>query len=447
MSAPFRPFAFLVVALVAALVAACGSAPRDAPVMSAARAPVPVDAHGHLDDPDLARQRPRKLLAIDWANVPLATEADARALWAQIAPTGDDWEQRLDEIPTPSPVQKALALALLHEGNFACTPAPLPACSHALPVLEPAAPSATLADPCLRRQLALWSLDQLDASDVPQVRDALRAIAALPPPESQLVAAALQLAGADPALRFELLATAWHAGQRELVNGAMNGLDEAQLIEAATKLHIDGALDGLAAGTQRAVFLHAIADEELLPATRAQAMIELVADDDTLAPDLRAALVAVTKSPSCEVAAAAAHVLERHGDAAFVPKRPRSTRPAAILRGLCVLAAFEAEQRADEPSPFASYLPARGLELVRVVFDPFNEVDADGDGDPHTERTTDLVPRAEATLPDLPDLVPAMQHCVKTTCTSDDHELRFRLTPRGEVARLEIIDRPPCQKP
>jgi hypothetical protein len=430
------------------LLAACGSATHELPL--ATPQPKHPDAGGHLHDPDLDRPPPRKLLAIDWATVPLASEADARALWTQIAPTGDDWEQRLDEIPATSAIPKALALALLHEGNFACAPTPVPACSRAQPVIEPAAATATLGDPCLRRQLALWSIDQLEPAELPQVKDALRAIAALPPPESQLVADALRLASSDEALHFELLAIAWRAGQHELVSGAMNGLDEAHLIEAATNLHIDGALDGLSAQTQRAVFLKAIADDQLLAATRAQAMIELAGDDDKLAPDLRAALIAITKAPSCEAAAAAAHVLVHHGEAAFVPKRPPKTtsrKPEAILRGLCVLAAYETQARSDEPSPFASYLPARGLELVRVIYDPFNEVDADGDGDPHTERTTDLIDRATASLPDLPDLVPALQHCVKTTCTSEDHEFRFGLKATGELARLEVIDRPPCQKP
>ena len=50
--------------------------------------------------------------------VPLATEADALALWKQIAPTGDDWDAKLDEVPDAA--ARPLAIALLDGGNFTC---------------------------------------------------------------------------------------------------------------------------------------------------------------------------------------------------------------------------------------------------------------------------------------------------------------------------------------
>jgi hypothetical protein len=83
-------------------------------------------------------------------------------------------------------------------------------------VPEPA-PTATFADPCLRRVLAIWAIGQLE-DELANARDALKAIAAIPPPESELVAAALQALPEDEQdARMELFAIAFAAGHRELV--------------------------------------------------------------------------------------------------------------------------------------------------------------------------------------------------------------------------------------
>ena len=425
---------------IAIFLVACGGATHESPVVVGKPSAIP-DAGGHLNDPDLNRPPAKKRLAIDWDSVKLASDADALALWKQIAPTGEDWQQRLDEVPDA--LQHALALALLHEGNFACA-GPASACGAVPPVMTEPRADATLADPCLRRELALWSFDQLERTDAPALKDVLRKLVALPPPESQLVADALHLAAGDEDLVFELLAIAWKAGQRELVNGAMGDLAEPHLLEAV-KLHIDGAYDVLTAKTQRAVFLAAIADEQLQAKTRVAAMSELLSDDDKLAPDLEKALIAATKSASCTTAAAADGLLVHHGKPAFAPTRPKATQPAALIHALCVAAAYEATQRADEPSPLLTFLPAK-LERVTVTYDPYNDVDRDGDGDPHLERSTELVERASVTLPDLPDLLPALEHCAKSPCQSEEHAFGFTFK-QGLLSRLEVREKPPCQKP
>jgi len=50
-------------------------------------------------------------------------------------------------------------------------------------------------------------------------------------------------------------------------------------------------------------------------------------------------------------------------------------------------------------------------------------------------------------LPELEDLVRAMQHCTGTICVSDDHEFRFVWQRSGGdtvLSRIELADRPPC---
>src|SRR5690349_20092507 len=96
----------------------CGGTPREAigPTPSAEkRSP---DAGPRPLDPDLHPAPAHRLLTIEWSTVKLATEADALALWRTIAPTGEDWDERLEEVPAE--FARPLAIAMLHGGNFTC---------------------------------------------------------------------------------------------------------------------------------------------------------------------------------------------------------------------------------------------------------------------------------------------------------------------------------------
>jgi hypothetical protein len=429
--------------------AGCSATPRPptSPFVVSAAPPAPAVTPAAPDpDPDLHHPPPRRVLDIDWTKIALTNEADALALWHRIAPTGADWDAKLEEIPAA--LARPLAIAVLRGGNFVCARPPSGSC--AKPIYEVAAPAdpAGFDDPCLRRLLGLWALAQLEDDDLPAVHAALLAIAAIPPPESQLVASAIHaIPEARYDARLEILAIAWRAGQHEVVESAVGGLDEPHLIDAVRRHHIAGAVELLAAADHRAVYLAAITDEALASRARTAAIGELAALDDKRAGDLQAALVTAARSKDCQVAAAAARALDQHGDHRFVPSRPRTTSTAAMMRSMCVLASYEALQRADETSLLASYLPARGLERVTITYDALSDTDDDGDGDPHTTHTSDLVPRGDAVLPEVEDLVRAMQHCTGAICVSDDHEFRFVWIAGGGqllLSRIELADRPPC---
>jgi hypothetical protein len=406
------------------------------------RAPTP--------DPDLERPPKPKLLAIDWSTIRLTTDADALALWSKMALTADDWHAKLEEVPRE--YDRPLAIAVLRQGNFNCVPA-RPARECSVPVFDvpDPAPTAGLTDPCFRRLVALWAIERLEKDDLPLVMDALRGIVALPQPESQLhVAAFKSIPDDEPARRLELLAIAFKAGQRDLVNNHLGQLDEPYLAEAATKHHIDGALEILPASTHRATYLAAIADDLLPTKARVTAITELSAVDDKLAPDLKAALVKATTVADCSVAAAAARVLVlKGGEAKWKPTRPRTTATAPVMRALCVLASYEKMAPSDEPSLLPGYVPPKGLERVVVSYDALSDTDQDGDGDPHTVHATDLIPKAELVVPQVEDMIKAMQRCKGTTCTSDDHEFRFGLRIYGGellLYRVDIVERPPCPR-
>lgn len=401
-------------------------------------------------DPDLHRPPRRKLLDIDWTKVALTDDAAARAVWRRIAPTGTDWDDKLQEVPAQA--ARPLALAVLHGGQFLCTRPATGDCARPAYEVDAPAETAGFDDPCLRRLLALWSLDQLEAGDLPAIRDALLEIAQLPPPESQLVEAAIRaVPETDQDTRLALLARAWRAGQRELVGGALGGFDEPHLVAAVRDHHIDPALEILSAEGDRALYLAAVNDDALAARARITAIGDLVAlaaaSADKLPADLTAALVTATRARDCSVAAAAARALAQHGDRRFVPKRPRTASTALLMRSLCVLASYEALLDNDEPSLVPDYVPKRGLERMTITFDPLSDDDPDGDGDPHTSHTAELVPRAEVVLPELEDLVRAMQHCTGTICVSDDREFRFVWQRSGGdtlMSRIELADRPPC---
>ena len=432
--------------IVAVALAGCGEPPRVV-------APSPVGSGSataaHAPDPDLEPLPVRRLLTIDWPKVKLTNDAEALALWDKIAPTGADWDDKLEEVPTNLPVARGLAVALLRQGNFACGASVSTSNCTRILELSPLAKTATLTDPCLRRSLALWAIDQLDPADVAGMLDPLTAIASLPPPESQLVVAALRaIPEVDQDTRVKLLLAAWQAGQREVVNTNLSGLDEAHLKDLATTHHVEGALEILSADGHKDTYLRAVTDDKLASKARVQAIAELVSAGNTLAPDVKGTLVTATRAADCTVAAMAARKLEMFGDKRFVPTRPHTSSTAAMMRSLCVLASYEQLQQPGEDSALKSYVPPRGLERVEVTYDPLSDTDSDGDGDPHTARKADLVPRGEVTLPDLDDLVRAMSSCKGAVCSTETREFRFQLKPMGGelmLTRIEDVELPPCQ--
>lgn len=423
--------------------AACGGSPRVAAPRERDKTPqTPTTKSQSAPDSDRDAPAPKQLLAIDWKSVKIASDADALALWDRIAPTGDDWTLKLDEVPPE--IGYDLALALLRAGNFTCmTPPPARDCVPKVFDVDPPKPTATHRDPCLRRLLALWALDQIDNQKIATLVPVLQPIVAIPPPESELTTAALEAAHlADPSKLVELYAIAYRAGHRDLVDSMLGRLEEPYLVEAVSKHHIGGALDGLSAQSHRALYLAAIGDEQLATKVRQEAIIELVADTDKLAPDVRGALAKAAASKDCGVAAAAARAFERRGDKRYVPKRPRTLAVPTMMRALCVLASYEPLQQNDEASLLPTFLPPKGLERVDIAYDPILD-----DSQPPNAPTVDLVPRAQAVMPEALDMAKAMKNCKATVCTSDDRIFHFVLKPVGgalTLARLEIAERPRC---
>ncbi len=134
----------------------------------------------------------------------------------------------------------------------------------------------------------------------------------------------------------------------------------------------------------------------------------------------------------------------------FLRGPPKVRTAITMMRALCVLASYERLQGNDEPPRLPAFVPTRGLEIATITYDALGDVDTDGDGDPHTERTLVLAPREDLALPEIEDLIRALRQCTGTTCTSPDREFRFTFKPvRGALAltRLEVAERPACPRP
>ncbi|MBC7975247.1 MAG: hypothetical protein H7138_09695, partial [Myxococcales bacterium] len=205
--------------------AGCAAPHREVTPPAAPVVPSPPTTKPTTPDPDLHRPPPRRVLDIDWARVALTDDASALALWARIAPTGADWEDKLQEIPAR--FAHALALAVLRGGNVTCVLPVTGDCAKPRYDVDRPGDASSFDDPCLRRLLALWAIEQLEPGDHVTIHDALLAMAALPPPESELVAAAIHAIPETAfAARLALLAVAWRAGQHDLVDAAVGALDE-----------------------------------------------------------------------------------------------------------------------------------------------------------------------------------------------------------------------------
>ena len=297
---------------------------------------------------------------------PPRTKAEALALWQQLAPTGENYEDRLAAIPEDPAVRRPMAVALLEQGNFACEAVvKYEGCGQESVELGPIEPTAGLEQPCLRRRLALWALDQLTADDARALTEALVGLVELPEPEDELRTQAFAVA-VDDGQRLALLAAAKGKELHELAEAEAGKLITiAARVEALRDLHIDAAADGLDPVAHHDVLLAALVDTELASTTRRTIMSQLAGDQ---APAVTEALVDVVDDDDCGLAMEAAELLASRGDASHLPERPASTDAGAHLWALCMLA-----HASDAARQEAQWLTWFGPERVLFEHEHYNE--------------------------------------------------------------------------
>jgi hypothetical protein len=302
----------------------------------------------------------------DLALKPPKTEAEALALWQQLAPNGENYEDRLAAIPEDEAVRRPLAVALLRQGNFECEAVVhYEGCGQESVELAPIEPTAGLDEPCLRRRLALWALDEITEDDARTLTEALVGLVELPEPEDELREQAFAVA-VDDEQRLALLAAAKRKDLDELAESEAAKLTTIPAsITALRDLHIDAAAQGLDPVAHRDVLLAALVDAELASETRSTIMSQLAGDE---APAVTQALVAVVDDEDCGLAMEAAELLASRGNASYLPTRPISTDAGEHLSALCMLA-----HSSDTAHQEAQWLTWFGPEPVLIEDEHYDE--------------------------------------------------------------------------
>ncbi|MBP9203925.1 MAG: hypothetical protein KBG28_08195 [Kofleriaceae bacterium] len=431
--------------LLVGAVACSGRAGPTLPGPAAARAGASADAAPGADQPDQGEPPPPTSPPprVDWAAARIDSDAELAAVWRRLVPVALDWDLAVADIPDDA-TARALAIGLLRAGNFVCTrvhQAPVGCRAGAGAELADVAPTATLDDPCLRRQVALWAIERLSTEDVVALAPTLEQLVRIGPPEPALADAVLEAAiDAPEPVRLRLVAAAKAAGQDRAADDNLGGLSDAAMITAARDWHLDGAVEAIDAGLARPTYLAALTDLRLRPATRLHALTELVSLLDVTATalprDLEAGLVKGSADPDCGVAMAAAEALASFGKVGHLPRAPASRRPADLLRTLCLLV------HAEGPAPLPRGLIApRGLTVIERVYDPTQLDDApdDGDGDPRMTRTVTTTPASEVEVVPFDDeLVTALAGCRASPCVDPSTGVRFSFGLATVAGRLTL---------
>ena len=374
-------------------------------------APPPNQAH---DDP------PKKYVNVDWAKVVITTDHDALELWQRINPTTEDLAVKLGEIPSDFAITKPLARAMLRSGNFTCPSRNIgTACSPVFELIDTPA-DATWTEPCLRRELALWSIDQLDDDDAVSVAPALVAIAGLPLPETELPNAAFDLLplGADGDALLYDMAIAAHRVHRPVPLSGENS--PAVMARLLTQHHLAEPLNHLTVDEARREILAAIGDAQLPVAARREALLAVIEfNGGTLDADIRAVLQRTSRDANCELAGVAARAL----GLALVPSA--SNKPLMQMRALCLAVHAEVDLRA--------FIDRRGL--TRVSY---------GDPDDEGNSITTLGPNQVDNFGELE------KQAMRGTCVvtkglveCKDAQVRAQFTfKRGLLQRLAVEELP-----
>lgn len=325
-------------------------------------------------------------------------DAEARALWVELKPTGKTFEEVLASIPEVPQLRRALARALLAGGNFECKAIEDEGhCGDEDWKWGPLPDGAGLDDGCLRRELAVWALDKggLTAGELEALWPGLEKVFAFATPykkETQhtrtsddadaLCSAVLTASAVSEKLHAQAIAAAVSNDcSATAARGEVSSLSLARRVELA-EAGVEEAFAGLDAKAHRARFLSAIKDSRSearglgggAPASKdsggkAEFRIGLMERLAALGRngELEAALRAIADEPKEDdrVAALAGVTLAALGDASRLPKRPAGDDVAAFERALRRLQHDPDVARRDER--LRAFLPKKGKLKIHLV--------------------------------------------------------------------------------
>ncbi len=357
--------------------------------------------------------------APDWREARIDSDTDAITVWRAIDPTPATWEQKREAIPDR--MRARLAVALLRGGNFACKRrrfAPH-TCARPPAIAEPA-PNATFDDPCFRRRLAMWALDEVGYDELAMLDKPLRAIAMLPRPEDELITKLVtRLSELQNAQFVDLMLAGVDAGWRPSAD-LRNLIPPARDAEAR-RHHIFRPADQYEVETDRPILMSIARDKTLDAGDRELALEQLhsaIADGQPLPDDLRKLLYKITREPDCAIAQVAVRMLADAGEQPFGVQRPITADVRANMRALCIAIG----DTVDGPNVIGAY-QAPGFTVVTIT----HTVDT-----PTPTVESQLFTPSDPWAPD--DAITALLHaCTGTHCTNGEQalDLTFAGAPDG----------------
>lgn len=430
----------------------CGPPPPPEPLPRMPRA---------LDQPE--PEPPRRI------EVELASPSgdQLREVWWSYPIDGSNYQTWLQSFAPH--LRAPMAEALLREGGFRCEAIVVEhGCERTLSMATPA-PSADLRDPCLRRYLASWALDQISDPDViATLFNQLIAMVRMPAPETELGEKAIQklaLIGEGETALWE----ADDAGNDALVDRHVDLLDDHALFTAIVDRHIDAAYVRALPTLEADSYALRFGAES--NAFRTEARLAGLARIAELLPDaderyrgvLLTTLRGLAARTDCTIAGAAAGILATEGEPAIAGGPFRS--PEDLLHSACqTLAAVGARGPA-----WKQLLTPHALTVTNHLDDPGHvdalwtkypfaydddddgapdvpEADADHDGVPSTRvEVQTLEPGRTRTVPFADELQLALPHCDDAfDCAIPGTSVHFQLDirkERGTKYRLHALHR------
>ena len=358
-----------------------------------------------------------------------AAEADPMQAWAELDPRGRDYLDKLASVPPER--RDAMAIAFLKSGNLTC-----PSVAMSLPCggieqrMPAPLPSADLADPCLRRQIAVWALDQLDGASIArELPDVARALAGARAPELDFPRILIEKVE-DTELLVELIGKANEAGHDELADRSIERVPRENLRRLATEFGVNAAFEAVALD---------LLDEDmdrrewrfLLRKLRLETRLRLIeifasrlAASD---PERRqAATYIVRLAADCPARVAAFDVLE--------PVAPQLAKGLAENGGWNGRACFALRREGPSSPAIRALVSDKGLRVERYSDHPNDDTE---------DRVWTLHEKNDDAfeMPYADELKEVLSACDDSECHVPGTTIRFRFTLSPDHRKLEAIER------
>jgi hypothetical protein len=290
---------------------------------------------------------------------------EALALWRKLNPTGKNWESVLSTVEDVPQLRRALARALLGRVDFECKDIVNEGnCGEDDYRWGPLPDDATVDNPCLARQLAIWSLNEakLGTADLKTLWPKLEPAFGWKTVDENLCDAIVDAPSINDELQADVIAVAIDkkcGADRALK--VLPSLSEKARVDLADR-GVEAAFDSLDPKKHYKLFVEGLGQGSV------DFRIKLIDRVKTarVSNELKAKLREVVKDEDERLSAVAADALANLGDQSFLPRRPSGDKQNDFERELRRLYHDPDSSRANER--LRAFLPKKGrLKIVTTT--------------------------------------------------------------------------------